>query len=85
MLEVCPFVRRKDDKCLRFIDSFDIAMIWDKFGRFVRRSNDLCLRFSNLFDSFNVCATVVIARPDYPFEWCDLQGSLSSNLNVLIG
>ena len=42
----------------------------------------MCLRFA---DSFYICVTAAIGRPEDPSKGCDLQGSFSDDLNVLIG
>ena len=57
-----------------FTDSFNVAMtVVIDVLLFVRRSNDLCLGFADLFNYFNVCATVVNGRPEYPSEGCYIQ------------
>ena len=50
-----------------------VFRIW----RFVRHADDLILRF---VDSSDVCATVMMDRPEDPSKGCDLQGYFSDNL-----
>ena len=53
-------------------------------SRFVQRSDDLCLRFVNSLDSFNACETVVIGRPEDPYEGIDIKGSFYYNMTFLL-
>ena len=49
---------------------------------FIWHSNDLILSFD---DSSNISVTIVIDRPEYPSDGCDLQDYFASNPYVLIG
>ena len=64
----------------QFLQHLDDSDFWIR--RFVRRRDDLILRF---VDSSNVCATVVIDRPEDPSEGCDLQVYFDYDLYILIG
>ena len=64
----------------QFLQHLDDSDFWIR--RFVRRRDDLILRF---VDSSNVCATVVIDRPEDPSKGCDLQVSFAYDLYILIG
>ena len=68
------------DTAYQFLWHIGDSVFWIR--RFVQRSDDLILRF---IDFFNVCATVVIDRPEDPSKGCDLQGSFAEDLYVLIG
>ena len=68
------------DTASRFLQNLGDSVF--KIRWFFWRSNVLCLRFVNFF---NICATIVIDRPEDTFEGCDLQGSFADDIYVLIG